>query len=1008
MILDRDDGYAQLLDSLGTGDVGVGADVGIATLSPYVFNDFVESGAGSWVGNAPWAITQEWQPSWASPGNHSWSDSPSGNYGNNVSLSLFGGALDLSAVGPSQVVRLTFSYTSELESEQDYLRVEFSDNAGGTWYYYDDYVTGNWDDNVFNTDIPEAMLTSQFKFRFRLVTNGSVTYDGVHIDNIQISAYSTDTVGESDPRAGYFGTWNTGSLVAGPSSTYYYKESRTAGDLVQIDFTGPAILVQGRKGLDGGIASISLDGAVPHQADFYVDTLSQPYYDNYPAWVTAYYGLTDAPHTLTICSTGTKNPASSGYAISFEEAIIWGAGTTAAGVTHEEELNGFYEYDGPWASVVDPAASGGSLETLNARGCLSVAFEGDYLAWNAKKGPGCGKAKVSVDGGPLQMVDLYNAWDSSKKRVFNTGLLAGGPHTLAIYWSGEKNTSAWGTKIDVDSFDVIDHLVDADPAPPLAWRYQQSEPLITYVGDWTTSSTWSASGGSFASTSQPGAAAIVKFFGTKATVVARTTAWSGYAQIYVDGIFKEAVDLYSATTGWKAPVYSIDGLPPAEHTITVRCVGEANPSSLGTSIGLDAFDIADNLEQAPIPIRYHDSDSNLEYFPDWATVSGDWNYSNGDFSSLDEAGWVNVDFNGTYCAWYGRTTPWYGKAKVVLDGNYGDATIVDLYSASTKYKQRIYNTGLLDEGNHTLAVYWTGEKNPASTGTRVGVDSFDLFGTLYSAGDAPPIEWRYQQDNPKITYLGDWATGSTWSASGGSYISTSKDGAMAVARFTGTGVKVTGKKCPWYGQATITIDPGTPGVMVEVVDFYSSNWSQDWKQVVYTSPALSPGAHTIVIECDGAAIGLDTLDITGYLGQAPSPTRIDDNNAGHAAYSPAWSRWDGSGYWAAYMDTYAFTDQDDYQVTFTFEGTFVSWLSRTANTQGKAKVILDGNDAEAVVVDLYTPSTEWKKTVYCSGLLDYGVHTLVIECLYEKNPSSWWYSIGVDAFDVVEDTLAGP
>ncbi len=151
---------------------------------------------------------------------------------------------------------------------------------------------------------------------------------------------------------------------------------------------------------------------------------------------------------------------------------------------------------------------------------------------------------------------------------------------------------------------------------------------------------------------------------------------------------------------------------------------------------------------------------------------------------------------------------------------------------------------------------------------------------------------------------------------------------------------------------------------------------------------------------------MDALDITGYLGQADTPTRIDDANTGYATYDPSWSRWDASGYWAAYKDTYAFTDQATYKVTFTFYGTYLSWVSRTANTQGKAKVTLDGNDAEAVTIDLYSPSTLWKKSVYSTGLLPDDTHTVTIECLGTKNPASWWYSIGVDAFDIMRPTTS--
>ncbi len=135
---------------------------------------------------------------------------------------------------------------------------------------------------------------------------------------------------------------------------------------------------------------------------------------------------------------------------------------------------------------------------------------------------------------------------------------------------------------------------------------------------------------------------------------------------------------------------------------------------------------------------------------------------------------------------------------------------------------------------------------------------------------------------------------------------------------------------------------------------------------------------------------------------------MDDNDSSYATYDPAWSRWDASGYWAAYMDTYAFTDKTGDKATVTFDGTYLSWVSRTANTQGKAQVTLyEGATADPAKqlstqpVDLYSRTTSWKKSVYNTGLLPDGTYTVQIECLGTKNWASWWYTIGIDAFDIL-------
>ena len=92
-------------------------------------------------------------------------------------------------------------------------------------------------------------------------------------------------------------------------------------------------------------------------------------------------------------------------------------------------------------------------------------------------------------------------------------------------------------------------------------------------------------------------------------------------------------------------------------------------------------------------------------------------------------------------------------------------------------------------------------------------------------------------------------------------------------------------------------------------------------------------------------------------------------------------------------------------MTFTFDGTFASWVAATSKTKGKALVKLyagtvdPGNLVSTTEVDLYSPTTIWKKPVYSTGLLHDGTHTIEIECLGTKNGRSWWHSVNVDRFD---------
>ncbi len=282
---------------------------------------------------------------------------------------------------------------------------------------------------------------------------------------------------------------------------------------------------------------------------------------------------------------------------------------------------------------------------------------------------------------------------------------------------------------------------------------------------------------------------------------------------------------------------------------------------------------------------------------------------------------------------------------------------------------------------------------------------------------------RFDDKSAKITYLPGWArwdNSNYWAAFSDTYAYTDKKGDKVMVTFSGTSASVVACTSNTKGKAQVSLYNGAaePANLVSstTVDLYSS--STKWKQRVYSTGTIAAGTHTLVIEClyqkNGASgwytIDVDGFDILGTLEQSPTLAKIDDKDYAHFTYSPGiaagastsqWSRWDNSGYYAASDDTYAYTDQLGFKTSFTFEGTYASWLACTSNTKGQAKVTVDGDTANAKTVDLYSPTTKWKQKVYDTGILTPGPHTVVIECLGTKNPSSWYHTIDVDRFDAM-------
>ncbi len=86
---------------------------------------------------------------------------------------------------------------------------------------------------------------------------------------------------------------------------------------------------------------------------------------------------------------------------------------------------------------------------------MTVTFDGTYLAWIATQGTTLGKAFVSLDGGAAVSVDLARSAVAYQQKVWNTGTLAPGQHTVTI-WRDPLNIA--GKYISVDAFEVLGTL----------------------------------------------------------------------------------------------------------------------------------------------------------------------------------------------------------------------------------------------------------------------------------------------------------------------------------------------------------------------------------------------------------------------------------------------------------------------------------------------------------------------------------------------------------------------
>ena len=90
----------------------------------------------------------------------------------------------------------------------------------------------------------------------------------------------------------------------------------------------------------------------------------------------------------------------------------------------------------------------------------------------------------------------------------------------------------------------------------------------------------------------PGFRITINFKGTGVSWIGYRDEWSGVARVYVDDEAKTTVDSYQSPSVARALLYSIGGLPPGPHSLTIEVTGTRNSSAKAAWVWVDAFDVA--------------------------------------------------------------------------------------------------------------------------------------------------------------------------------------------------------------------------------------------------------------------------------------------------------------------------------------------------------------------------------------------------------------------------------
>jgi hypothetical protein len=259
---------------------------------------------------------------------------------------------------------------------------------------------------------------------------------------------------------------------------------------------------------------------------------------------------------------------------------------------------------------------------------------------------------------------------------------------------------------------------------------------------------------------------------------------------------------------------------------------------------------------------------------------------------------------------------------------------------------------------------------------------------------------RIEQDDPHVTYSGNWYVNDSARHSGGVAALTNTAGARVTLSFTGTGITWIGVMDGYSGLATVYVD-GT----MKVVDSYAD--PARYQHGVYAIHGLADRTHTLTIEVthermgrtEGSWVWIDAFEIQNGQpvsgGVTASIGRIEENDPAMSFFG----RWYANSNPEHSAGGAMLATDAGSRATLTFSGTGIRWMAYRDEWSGIARVYLDGE--LKITIDNYLSPAQARAMPYSLIGLPAGTHTLSIEATGIRNASSKGSWVWLDAFEVL-------
>ncbi|MGN1080596.1 MAG: hypothetical protein ACI4QV_00745, partial [Acutalibacteraceae bacterium] len=225
---------------------------------------------------------------------------------------------------------------------------------------------------------------------------------------------------------------------------------------------------------------------------------------------------------------------------------------------------------------------------------------------------------------------------------------------------------------------------------------------IAMTSDWSNFYCWYFSNHNALKTNKGGTLKY-SFYGDEFDIVSYTSPSQGRLYVSIDGAEETMINLYSDgfDRDFRVTVFESGILDYEQHTVTIRAVGRAYIDSVNIRGELNKCD--DHIAEY---IKYEAEDISDKF-----SLSGNWSekcawniFSNHKAMYCKGEGTLSFTYTGTgfYFSSYKSRTQ--GLIYVSIDGK--RPTIINLYedSVDTSYVSKIYNSGDIEYGTHTVVI----------------------------------------------------------------------------------------------------------------------------------------------------------------------------------------------------------------------------------------------------------------------------------------------------------------